>query len=76
MSKPLYPKRLLKELRVLQQQGEAEGITVEESDAVDRWVIRMRGPAGSLYEGETFRLQFRFLAKVRAAPRRAAPRRR
>ena len=69
MSKPLYPKRLLKELRVLQQQGEGEGITVLDSAEMDRWVIGMRGPVGSLYEGEDFRLQFRFLAKC--VPRRA-----
>ncbi|ORX98990.1 UBC-like protein [Basidiobolus meristosporus CBS 931.73] len=55
----LYSRRLLKELKELTLTPPS-GIKVVEADDLDRWTLKLEGASGTLYEGETFELEFRF----------------
>lgn len=59
-------KRLQKELMCMIREP-PEGIEIDEEtksgQALDRWFINLSGPKGTLYEGESFRLQFVFSPK-------------
>ncbi|KAI8064716.1 ubiquitin-conjugating enzyme/RWD-like protein [Gongronella butleri] len=59
MSKTLFSKRLSKELRDLNT-NPLEGVSIEEAEDFKRWRLRVLGAPGTLYEGEQFRLEFRF----------------
>ncbi|KAL1931716.1 hypothetical protein VTP01DRAFT_9859 [Rhizomucor pusillus] len=59
MAKPLFTKRLTKELRELNT-NPPEGVTIEEANDFKRWFLRIKGAPGTLYEGEEFKLEFRF----------------
>ncbi|EPB84076.1 hypothetical protein HMPREF1544_09135 [Mucor circinelloides 1006PhL] len=37
-----------------------EGVVVEEADNLKSWKIKLIGAAGTIYEGEEFKLEFRF----------------
>ena len=57
-----FTKRLQTELRSFQRESPV-GISVEDtSDDLTRWVIKVVGSEGTLYQGEVFYLQFRFPA--------------
>eukprot|EP01133_Synstelium_polycarpum_P012817 gene12817-15041_t len=51
--------QLQKELLDLQNHPPA-GILIEEAVNFEKWVIILQGTSGSLYQGENFRLQFKF----------------
>ncbi|ORE04847.1 UBC-like protein [Rhizopus microsporus var. microsporus] len=55
----LYSKRLTKELRDLQK-NPPEGVEVEEASNFLKWTLCLTGARGSVYEGEKFKLEFRF----------------
>ncbi|KAI8994561.1 putative ubiquitin-conjugating enzyme E2 W-like protein [Pilobolus umbonatus] len=55
----LYTKRLTKELRDLSQ-NPPEGVIIDEAENYKIWKIRLCGAVGTLYEGEQFKLEFRF----------------
>lgn len=55
----IFSRRLNKELRDLQR-SPPQGIILEDVDNLDCWKIKVVGAKGTLYEGETFKLQFRF----------------
>ncbi|KND01296.1 uncharacterized protein SPPG_03106 [Spizellomyces punctatus DAOM BR117] len=56
----IFTKRLTKELRDLQA-NPPMGITVQTAeDDLKCWRVTVRGAEGTLYEGETFVLQFKF----------------
>ncbi|CDH48805.1 hypothetical protein RO3G_11046 [Lichtheimia corymbifera JMRC:FSU:9682] len=59
MARPLYSKRLSKELRDLAA-NPPEGVSVEDANDFKRWKLRICGAPGTLYEGEEFDLEFRF----------------
>ncbi|KAJ2503979.1 hypothetical protein GGI11_007530 [Coemansia sp. RSA 2049] len=59
MSSPMRTKRLLRELRQLKK-GQSENISLDATDNIDRWVVRIRGVEGTLYEGEEYMLLFEF----------------
>eukprot|EP01132_Coremiostelium_polycephalum_P002792 gene2792-3472_t len=59
MASARYIKRLQKELLDLEQ-SPPPGISVEEAKDFERWVIKIVGTSDTLYQGETYRLQFRF----------------
>ncbi|KAI8139577.1 ubiquitin-conjugating enzyme/RWD-like protein [Fennellomyces sp. T-0311] len=59
MAKPLFTKRLTKELRDLAT-NPPEGVTIEDANDFKRWQLRIKGALGTLYEGEEFGLEFRF----------------
>ncbi|GAM19674.1 hypothetical protein SAMD00019534_028490, partial [Acytostelium subglobosum LB1] len=59
MASARYTKRLQKELLDLQTNPPG-GISVEEANNFERWVINILGSPGTIYSGEVFRLQFRF----------------
>ncbi|KAI8369542.1 ubiquitin-conjugating enzyme/RWD-like protein [Radiomyces spectabilis] len=59
MANAIYVKRLTRELRDLQQNAPV-GVTVEEADDFVRWRLRIQGAPKTLYEGEEFKLEFRF----------------
>ncbi|KAI8349668.1 ubiquitin-conjugating enzyme/RWD-like protein [Blakeslea trispora] len=55
----IYTKRLTKELKDLSK-NPPEGVEVEEADNFKKWKLRLRGATGTIYEGEEFKLEFRF----------------
>ncbi|KAF2073173.1 hypothetical protein CYY_005526 [Polysphondylium violaceum] len=59
MSNPKYAKRLQKELLDLRN-SPPTGILIDEAETFDRWVIGIEGMSGTIYQGERFKLQFRF----------------
>ncbi|KAH8554751.1 ubiquitin-conjugating enzyme/RWD-like protein [Umbelopsis sp. PMI_123] len=58
MSKPLFTRRLTKELKDLSL-NPPEGVTVEDASTFKSWVILIDGAPGTLYEGEHFKLEAR-----------------
>ncbi|KAI9346187.1 ubiquitin-conjugating enzyme/RWD-like protein [Obelidium mucronatum] len=59
----IFLKRLTKELRDMTA-NPPSGITVESSDdALNIWKIRLDGAEGTVYQGESFTLQFKFGSK-------------
>ncbi|KAJ2556984.1 hypothetical protein EV175_001631, partial [Coemansia sp. RSA 1933] len=52
-------KRLLRELRQLKK-GQSKNISLDATENLDKWVIRIRGIESTLYEGEEFTLLFEF----------------
>ncbi|KAG4104018.1 ubiquitin-conjugating enzyme [Neocallimastix lanati (nom. inval.)] len=58
MSK-IFTKRLMKELRDLQQNPPA-GVVLEDVSDLNCWKINIIGAKDTLYEGETFTLKFSF----------------
>ncbi|KAI9189876.1 ubiquitin-conjugating enzyme E2 W [Blastocladiella emersonii ATCC 22665] len=54
-------KRLQRELAEIMKNPPA-GIRMVDSDSLMKWVVEVQGAAGSIYEGETFKLQFKFPA--------------
>ncbi|KYQ92043.1 Rab GTPase [Tieghemostelium lacteum] len=59
MASGRYAKRLQKELQEIQK-SPPHGIMIEEANNLDRWVVQITGTENTLYNGEKFRLQFRF----------------
>ncbi|KAI8581295.1 hypothetical protein K450DRAFT_232371 [Umbelopsis ramanniana AG] len=59
MAKPLFTRRLTKELKDLSL-NPPEGVTVEDASTFKSWVILIVGAPGTLYEGEHFKLEFHF----------------
>lgn len=55
----IHTKRLTKELRDLNK-NPPEGVVVEEADNLKKWKVRLTGAPGTIYEGEEFKLEFRF----------------
>ncbi|KAJ3215609.1 hypothetical protein HDU67_000207 [Dinochytrium kinnereticum] len=56
----IFLKRLTKELRDMQANPPA-GISIEKADDnLKLWVIMIHGAAGTIYEGEIYKLQFKF----------------
>jgi ubiquitin-conjugating enzyme E2 W len=55
---PITAKRLTKELQRLQEQS-PPGMKID-APSLDRWVITMLMPAGTVYSGEQHKLQFSF----------------
>ncbi|KAK4516175.1 uncharacterized protein ATC70_011142 [Mucor velutinosus] len=55
----IFTKRLTKELKDLNT-NPPEGVVVEEADNLKSWKIKLIGAAGTIYEGEEFKLEFRF----------------
>ncbi|GAA5802797.1 hypothetical protein HPULCUR_008272 [Helicostylum pulchrum] len=55
----IYIKRLTKELRDLNK-NPPEGVVVEEAENLKKWKVRLTGAPGTIYEGEEFKLEFRF----------------
>lgn len=55
----IFTKRLTKELKDLNT-NPPEGVVVEEADNLKSWKIRLTGAKGTIYEGEQFKLEFRF----------------
>ncbi|GAA5808398.1 hypothetical protein MFLAVUS_001789 [Mucor flavus] len=55
----IYTKRLTKELRDLNK-NPPEGVVVEEAENLKKWKVRLTGAPGTIYEGEEFKLEFRF----------------
>ncbi|XP_028406367.1 ubiquitin-conjugating enzyme E2 W-like [Dendronephthya gigantea] len=39
------------------------GVNDDTSTSLETWIVNLQGAAGTLYEGETFKLQFKFPAK-------------
>ncbi|KAG1148411.1 hypothetical protein G6F37_000417 [Rhizopus arrhizus] len=56
---PLATKWLTKELRELHK-NPPEGVVVEEADNFLKWKLCLTGAPGTIYEGEQFKLEFRF----------------
>ncbi|EAL73058.1 ubiquitin-conjugating enzyme E2W [Dictyostelium discoideum AX4] len=54
-----YAKRLQKELLDLKT-NPPPCISITEGDNLDKWVIAVDGTEGSIYQGEHFKLQFKF----------------
>ncbi|KAN0027702.1 hypothetical protein ACTFIV_001015 [Dictyostelium citrinum] len=54
-----YAKRLQKELLDLKT-NPPPCISIAEGDNLDKWVIAVDGTEGSIYQGEHFKLQFKF----------------
>ncbi|KAL7754085.1 ubiquitin-conjugating enzyme E2 W [Sorochytrium milnesiophthora] len=52
-------KRLQKELADLMRSPPA-GVSLVQGDDLQKWIVRIDGAKGSLYDGETFQLQFKF----------------
>ncbi|KAJ3075728.1 ubiquitin-conjugating enzyme E2 W [Podochytrium sp. JEL0797] len=60
----IFHKRLTKELRDMKTNPPAGMAVVEtDDDNLSLWKIRILGAEGTLYQGETFTLQFKFGAK-------------
>lgn len=59
MSTSRFTKRLQKELLDLQKNPPA-GITLDEVNDLQKWTCNLVGAKDTLYEGEQFKLQFRF----------------
>ncbi|KAK9768388.1 hypothetical protein K7432_001048 [Basidiobolus ranarum] len=55
----LYSRRLMKELKELTL-APPSGLKILEANDLNRWVLILEGASGTLYEGETFNLEFRF----------------
>ncbi|KAI7903789.1 ubiquitin-conjugating enzyme E2 W [Cokeromyces recurvatus] len=55
----IYTKRLTKELKDLNK-NPPEGVIIEEADNLKSWRLCLIGAAGTIYEGEKFKLEFRF----------------
>ncbi|KAI9485750.1 MAG: ubiquitin-conjugating enzyme/RWD-like protein [Benjaminiella poitrasii] len=55
----IYTKRLTKELKDLSK-NPPEGVAIEEADNLKKWRLRLIGAPGTIYEGEQFKLEFRF----------------
>ena len=53
-------KRVLKDLRIMKRDGPEIGIEVEDCECLTDWVVKVIGAAGTVYEGETYRLRVRF----------------
>ncbi|KAJ2757622.1 putative ubiquitin-conjugating enzyme E2 17, partial [Coemansia nantahalensis] len=61
MSAPLRTRRLLRELRQLKQSPSPHYI-LDATDSIDRWTLRLRGAADTLYADEEYTLVFEFPA--------------
>ncbi|EGG16905.1 ubiquitin-conjugating enzyme E2W [Cavenderia fasciculata] len=59
MATARYTKRLQKELLDLEKNPPI-GITVLEATNFEKWIIAIDGTEGSLYQGDKYKLQFRF----------------
>ncbi|KAI8635981.1 ubiquitin-conjugating enzyme/RWD-like protein [Parasitella parasitica] len=55
----LFTKRLTKELSGLHK-NPPEGVIVEEAESFKSWKIKIIGAAKTIYQGEEFKLEFRF----------------
>jgi len=60
-------KRVLRDLRKLKS-DEGLGIEVEDAECLTDWVVKLVGAEGSVYEGEIYRLRFRFHADYPTQP--------
>ncbi|KAJ1842128.1 hypothetical protein LPJ73_005897 [Coemansia sp. RSA 2703] len=58
MSSTLRTKRLLRELRQIKKSSGY--ITLDSFDNIDKWVVRLRGVKGTVYEDEEYSLLFEF----------------
>ncbi|KAJ1784561.1 hypothetical protein LPJ59_006327, partial [Coemansia sp. RSA 2399] len=56
---PMRIKRLLRELRQLKK-GVSKGISLDATENLDKWVVRISGVKGTLYEDEEYTLLFEF----------------
>lgn len=58
-------KRIAKELQAWTTKTMIDGVSIEshEETGVPRWILRMEGAPGSLYAGETYRVQIKFSDK-------------
>ena len=57
---PNSRKRVLKDLRIMKRDGSEIGIEVEDCECLTDWVVKVIGAAGTIYEGEIYRLRVRF----------------
>jgi len=61
-------KRVLKDLRIMKRDGAEIGIEVEDCECLTDWVVKVVGAAGTVYEGEIYRLRVRFHADYPSQP--------
>ncbi|KAJ1932103.1 hypothetical protein FBU59_006483 [Linderina macrospora] len=59
MSSKMQTKRLLRELTRLKQ-TQCPHISLQSTDSLDTWLIDIKGVDSTLYENESFTLQFKF----------------
>jgi len=52
--------RVLRDLRRLKLDGQDLGVEVEDCEVLTDWVVKMVGAPNTVYEGEIYRLRFRF----------------
>jgi ubiquitin-conjugating enzyme E2 W len=56
----LHLKRLRAELSEFQNNGTPAGVTIEETNDLQCWNVKLTGAPGTLYDGESYQLRFRF----------------
>ncbi|KAJ2116096.1 hypothetical protein IW146_001792 [Coemansia sp. RSA 922] len=61
MSSPMRTKRLLRELRQLKL-SQSRYVSLDTTDNIDKWIVRLCGVEGTLYADEEFTLLFEFPA--------------
>ncbi|KAJ2736171.1 hypothetical protein IW152_000940 [Coemansia sp. BCRC 34962] len=61
MSSPMRTKRLLRELRQLKQ-SQSRYVSLDTTDNIDKWIVRLCGVEDTLYANEEFTLLFEFPA--------------
>ena len=65
---PAAKKRVLRDLRRLKSDDGALGLWVDDCECLTDWVVKLVGAAGTVYEGEIYRLRVRFGADYPARP--------
>ncbi|KAJ2341068.1 hypothetical protein GGH91_003975, partial [Coemansia sp. RSA 2671] len=61
MSSPMRTRRLLRELRQLKQ-SQSRYVSLDTTDNIDKWAVRLCGVEDTLYANEEFTLLFEFPA--------------
>jgi len=56
---PAARKRVLRDLRRLKQDPDL-GVEIDDAECLTDWIVKMTGAPGTIYEGEIYRLRFRF----------------
>ena len=61
-------KRVMRDLRTMRKHAEELGIEVEDCECITDWIVKVNGAKGTIYEGEIYRLRFRFHADYPSQP--------